>query len=55
MTDGTYAYAIGGRTLKSPRNHSAVQRFDPATGKWTQLTPLPVANSDMGAGTSTAR
>ncbi|HXZ77702.1 MAG TPA: protein kinase, partial [Streptosporangiaceae bacterium] len=48
-TDGTYAYAIGGRTIKSSENHTALQRFDPATNKWTQLTPLPVANSDMGA------
>ena len=49
MTDGTYAYAIGGRTLKSSENNNHLQRFDPATGQWTQLTPLPVANSDMGA------
>ncbi|HXZ74302.1 MAG TPA: kelch repeat-containing protein, partial [Streptosporangiaceae bacterium] len=49
VTDGTYAYAIGGRTLKASENHNAVQRFDPATNTWTQLTPLPVANSDMGA------
>jgi N-acetylneuraminic acid mutarotase len=48
-TDGTYAYAIGGRTILASTNHSAVQRFDPATGQWTELTPLPVANSDMGA------
>ena len=31
MTDGTYAYAIGGRNLKSSDNNNAVQRFDPAT------------------------
>ena len=49
VTDGTYVYAIGGRTLEPSANHNAVQRFDPATSKWTQLTPLPVANSDMGA------
>jgi N-acetylneuraminic acid mutarotase len=49
VTDGTYAYALGGRTLKPSANHNAVQRFDPATGQWTQLTPMPVANSDMGA------
>jgi non-specific serine/threonine protein kinase len=48
VSDGTYAYAIGGRTLKSSANNSHLQRFDPATGQWTQLTPLPVANSDMG-------
>jgi N-acetylneuraminic acid mutarotase len=49
VSDGTYAYAVGGRTLKSSDNNSHLQRFDPATGQWTQLTPLPVANSDMGA------
>jgi len=49
VSDGTYAYAIGGRTLKASENHNAMQRFDPATGKWTPLTPLPAANSDMGA------
>jgi non-specific serine/threonine protein kinase len=49
VTDGTYVYAIGGRDLSSSKNTNAVQRFDPATGQWTQLTPMPVANSDMGA------
>jgi hypothetical protein len=49
VTDGTYAYAIGGRNLKSSANNNHLQRFDPVTGQWTQLTPLPVANSDMGA------
>ena len=46
---GTYLYAIGGRTLTPSANHNRVQRFDPATGQWTQLTPLPVADSDLGA------
>ena len=49
VTDGTYVYAIGGRTLEPTANHDAVQRFDPATNQWTQLTPMPAANSDMGA------
>ena len=49
VTDGTYLYVIGGRTLTPSANHNAVQRFDPATGQWTQLTPLPVADSDLGA------
>jgi hypothetical protein len=49
VSDGKYLYAIGGRTLVASANHKAVQRFDPATGKWAQLPPLPVANSDMGA------
>jgi hypothetical protein len=49
VTDGTYVYALGGRTRVPSANHNAVQRFDPATRKWIQLTTLPVANSDMGA------
>jgi non-specific serine/threonine protein kinase len=49
VTDGKYVYALGGRTLKASANHNAVQRFDPATNTWTQLTPLPIANSDFGA------
>jgi non-specific serine/threonine protein kinase len=49
VTDGTYAYALGGRTIVPTANHNAVQRFDPATGQWTQLTKLPAADSDMGA------
>ncbi|HYB88778.1 MAG TPA: protein kinase [Streptosporangiaceae bacterium] len=49
VTDGKYVYALGGRTLTPSANHNAVQRFDPATNQWTPLTPLPVANSDMGA------
>jgi N-acetylneuraminic acid mutarotase len=49
VTDGTYVYALGGRTLEASSNHNAVQRFDPVTGQWTQLTHLPVPNSDFGA------
>ena len=49
VTDGTYLYAIGGRALSVSDNHNALQRFNPATGQWTQLTPLPVADSDLGA------
>jgi non-specific serine/threonine protein kinase len=49
VTDGTYLYTIGGRNLSVSENHTAVQRFNPKTGQWTQLTPLPVADSDMGA------
>jgi non-specific serine/threonine protein kinase len=48
-TDGTYLYAVGGRNLNVSLNTKAVQRFDPATGQWTQLAPLPTADSDLGA------
>src|SRR5205823_13753264 len=50
VSDGKYLYAIGGRTLDASANHKAVQRFDPATGKWAQLPPLPAADNDLGAG-----
>ncbi|MBH0121855.1 hypothetical protein I0Q12_20975, partial [Rhodococcus sp. CX] len=30
-TDGTYAYAIGGRNLSSDKNTAALERYDPAT------------------------
>jgi serine/threonine protein kinase len=49
VTDGTYLYAIGGRNLSVSDNHNALQRFNPATGQWTQLTPMPAADSDFGA------
>jgi serine/threonine protein kinase len=49
VTDGTYLYAIGGRNLSVSENHNALQRFNPATGQWTQLTPMPAADSDFGA------
>jgi len=49
VTDGTYLYAIGGRRLEASTNNNAVQRFDPATSKWIQLTTLPAADSDLGA------
>ena len=38
-----------GAISRSSANNNHLQRFDPATNTWTQLTPLPVANSDMGA------
>ena len=49
VTDGTYFYAIGGRNLSVSENHAALQRFNPATGQWTQLTPMPAPDSDFGA------
>ena len=36
---------IGGWTVAA----GLQPRFDPVTDTWTQLTPLPVADSDMGA------
>jgi N-acetylneuraminic acid mutarotase len=48
-SDGTYVYAVGGRNPNAAANTKALQRFNPATGQWTQLKPLPAADSDLGA------
>ena len=47
-SDGKYVYVVGGRKLSSAANTAAVQRFDPNTGKWTQLRPVPSPVSDCG-------
>ena len=48
-SDGTYLYAVGGHKITETSNTAAVQRFDPATGQWTQLPSMPVAASGLGA------
>ena len=48
-SDGTYLYAVGGRKVTVTANTAAVQRFNPATGQWTQLPAMPGAASDLGA------
>ena len=47
-SDGRYVYVVGGRKLSVAVNTAAVQRFDPNTGKWTQLPPVPSPVSDCG-------
>jgi len=48
-SDGTYLYAVGGHKISETSNITAVQRFDPATGRWAQLKPMPAAVSGLGA------
>jgi non-specific serine/threonine protein kinase len=48
-SDGTYLYAVGGHKITETSNTAAVQRFDPGTGQWTQLPPMPAAASGLGA------
>src|SRR5262249_8167507 len=48
-SDGTYLYAVGGHKISETSNITAVQRFDPATGKWAQLPPMQAAVSGLGA------
>ena len=47
-SDGKYLYAVGGRRLEVTANTAAVQRFDPNTGRWTQLPVVPGKVSDCG-------
>ena len=49
VSDGTYAYAIGGRFLSSDKNSAALERFDPASGKWTKLVGMPTPRGSYGA------
>ena len=49
VSDGTYLYAVGGRKVTVTANTAALQRFNPATGQWTQLPAMPSAASDLGA------
>ncbi|MCW4352975.1 protein kinase [Hoyosella sp. YIM 151337] len=48
-SDGTYVYAIGGRELTVDRNSAAVERFDPVTGRWEFLPPLPEPRGGLAA------
>jgi Kelch motif len=48
-SDGTYLYAVGGHQMSETSNTTAVQRFDPATDKWTKLPPMLAAVSGLGA------
>jgi N-acetylneuraminic acid mutarotase len=48
-SDGTYLYAVGGDRLTTSKDLAAVQRFNPATGQWTQLPPMRTAASGLGA------
>ncbi|SPM40097.1 protein kinase, partial [Mycobacterium numidiamassiliense] len=49
VSDGSYLYAIGGRMLSADTNSAALERFDPASGSWTKLTPMPTPRGSYGA------
>jgi len=52
---GGLFFAIAGRHDwdEASGDSSAVDAFDPATGRWTARAPLPLARSEIGAATST--
>ena len=49
VSDGTYAYALGGRFLAADKNTAELDRFDPASGKWTKLVGMPTPRGSYGA------
>jgi non-specific serine/threonine protein kinase len=49
VTDGRYAYAIGGRAMSSDKNSAAVERYDPEADRWEALAPLPTPRGGIGA------
>jgi N-acetylneuraminic acid mutarotase len=49
VSDGVYVYAIGGRKLSADDNSPAFERFDPGSGNWEKLTPMPTARGSYGA------
>lgn len=48
-SDGTYAYAVGGRNLSSDKNSAAFERFDPATGAWQTMPNMPTPRGGVAA------
>jgi non-specific serine/threonine protein kinase len=48
-SDRSYLYAVGGRKFDSPHTTKAVQRYEPATDRWTRLADLPKLLSGAGA------
>jgi N-acetylneuraminic acid mutarotase len=49
VSDGTYAYAVGGRFLSADKNSAAFERFDPQSGAWTKLVDMPTPRGSYGA------
>ncbi|MGE2721575.1 DUF1668 domain-containing protein [Mycolicibacterium celeriflavum] len=49
VSDGSYVYAVGGRSLSADENTAAFERFDPSSGEWTTLPDMPTARGSYGA------
>lgn len=44
-------YVFGGETFGDiTRTYDEAERFDPVTGTWEALTPMPTARHGLGAG-----
>lgn len=49
VSDDVYVYAVGGRSLSADENTAALERYDPASGKWEKLADMPSARGSYGA------
>jgi N-acetylneuraminic acid mutarotase len=49
VSDGVYVYAVGGRLLSADENSAALERYDPASGKWEKLANMPTPRGSYGA------
>lgn len=49
VTDGTYIYIIGGEVVVDPSTRiDSTLRFNPATGQWDALYPMPGIDDNLG-------
>jgi N-acetylneuraminic acid mutarotase len=42
-------YAVGGRALAPDKNSATLERYDPASDKWTKLPSMPTASGGLSA------
>ncbi len=47
-SDGRYLYAVGGRALSADQNSGALERYDPANDRWTELKGMPEPTGSVG-------
>jgi serine/threonine protein kinase/N-acetylneuraminic acid mutarotase len=47
-SDGVYVYAVGGRKLSAAENVGALERYDPTTGRWSELAAMPKVAGSVG-------
>jgi non-specific serine/threonine protein kinase len=49
VSDGEFAYAIGGRELGPDKNLATLERYDPEGDSWQPLADMPTARGGLGA------
>jgi non-specific serine/threonine protein kinase len=49
VSDGEFAYAVGGRELAPDKNLATLERYDPEADSWQALPDMPTARGGLGA------